>query len=317
MDSLFSYCISTFPFYLRMMRLIVISNLCLIVFLTCGSKLAFTDHSFALGLSRGILDNNEIDEASGIVASIANPGGLWTHNDSGDEARIFLIDTAAHYLGEVHLPGAQNRDWEDITVGPGPQDQGYVFIGDIGDNRAAHEIKRIYRVKEPQLAGHRVTVPLSITSIDSIRFTYPDGPRDAEVLFVDPWTKNLYIVTKREPESAHVYELTFPQSTTEVTIAKLLMKIPYTGFVAADMSGDGQELLMKTYTNVFHWSRLEGESISTMLARKPVLLPYASEPQGEAITFDRSGSGYFTLSEASKQKKPHLMFYKRILKDLK
>jgi hypothetical protein len=41
------------------------------------------------------------------------------------------------------------------------------------------------------------------------------------------------------------------------------------------------------------------------------ILPYVTEPQGEAITFDRLKKGYFTTSEEADKKKPHLMFYQR------
>jgi len=36
--------------------------------------------------------NKAIEQASGLIASQKNKDYLWTHNDSGDENRIFLID---------------------------------------------------------------------------------------------------------------------------------------------------------------------------------------------------------------------------------
>ncbi|VAX19112.1 hypothetical protein MNBD_IGNAVI01-2275, partial [hydrothermal vent metagenome] len=68
----------------------------------------------------GIIESNEINEASGIAASRKNPGLFWTHNDSGDNARLFAFDSLGRHRGEFLLAGIQNRDWEDIAIGPGP-----------------------------------------------------------------------------------------------------------------------------------------------------------------------------------------------------
>lgn len=47
-----------------------------------------SDSPFYQATSLGVLVNDEIKEASGLEASIKNPGALWTHNDSGDTSRI-------------------------------------------------------------------------------------------------------------------------------------------------------------------------------------------------------------------------------------
>ncbi len=41
---------------------------------------------------KGIIENLEIDEASGIIVSEEHPDSLWVINDSNDLNRIFLID---------------------------------------------------------------------------------------------------------------------------------------------------------------------------------------------------------------------------------
>ena len=47
--------------------------------------------SFGERTELGEIQNDYIDEASGLVASLKNKGVLWTHNDSGCENRIILI----------------------------------------------------------------------------------------------------------------------------------------------------------------------------------------------------------------------------------
>ena len=40
----------------------------------------------------GYVNSKKLNEVSGIVASIQNPGHFWVHNDSGDEANLYLIN---------------------------------------------------------------------------------------------------------------------------------------------------------------------------------------------------------------------------------
>lgn len=279
--------------------------------MACGRTPETHKDIFEQGVIAGILDSKKIDEASGMASSRTHPGLLWTHNDSGDKARIFLIDSLGKYRATVWLNGIINRDWEDIAVGPGPEkDKTYVYIGEIGDNLAKYEYKYIYRFPEPLIFSQDTTFELD--QMDSIKFKLPDGFRDCEALMIDPSTKDIYIFSKREP-AINLYRLPYPQSTTEIMIAeKVLEGLPFTLIVAADWSADGKEILIKDYEQVYYWRRSNNEPIAELLKTQPILLPYHQEPQGESITFDYWGKGYYTLSEKAKGVKPALMFYKRI-----
>ena len=50
---------------------------------------------FDKGTEQAELVHDTIDEASGLAASVNNPGLLWTINDSGNDAHVFLIDQQA------------------------------------------------------------------------------------------------------------------------------------------------------------------------------------------------------------------------------
>ncbi|MCK6617293.1 MAG: hypothetical protein L6Q51_06590 [Cyclobacteriaceae bacterium] len=277
---------------------------------------------FEPGISLGQLADRAINEASGIAASTVNPGMLWTHNDSGDKARIFLIDSLGRTMMVVNLAGIKNRDWEDIAVGPGPDStKTYVYIGEIGDNDARYELKYIYRIEEPVFRGSDTT----IAQVDSIKFGYPDGNRDAETVLVDPLTRDLFIVSKRE-KRVNLYRLPFPQSTTAVITAELAA--PELDFnrlgeekgyhpryfnqiVGGDISPDGSEILIKDYSSVYYWKRNRNETLADALKRTPEVLPYAPEARGEGIAFSMKGDGYYTLSEEVDGHIPHLVFYRR------
>jgi hypothetical protein len=280
------------------------------------------ENLFEPGISLGQLADRAINEASGIAASRVNKGLLWTHNDSGDKARIFLIDSLGRTLMQVMLPGITNRDWEDMAVGPGPDSaKSYVYLAEIGDNDSRFEFKYIYRIEEPVYKGADTV----ITAIDSLKFVYPDGNRDAETLLADPLTGDLYILSKRE-KKVNLYRLPFPQSVTEVITAELAVEgldfhrlgeekgyhpRYFNQVVGGDISPDGWEVLVKDYSSVYYWKRKPGESIAALLQRTPEVLPYAPEARGEGIAFSVSGWGYYTLSEEVDGHIPHLVFYRR------
>jgi hypothetical protein len=261
----------------------------------------------------GDLNNRAIDEASGIAVSRQDFNYIWTHNDSGDMNRIFLLGKDGTYRGTFRLLGAGNRDWEDMAIGPGPsEDLNYLYIGEFGDNLARYPIKYIYRLPEPDINLADSTIQwVDIEAVDRIPFVYPDGiMMDAETLLVDPWSKDIYIITKRE-FPVTVYKLPFPQSTTDTTVALKYGTLPFTTATAGDISADGKKILVKTYDKVFLWTRVEGESIRDAFMRQPIRVPYSPEMQGEAIAFPENESGYYTLSESRGGITPVVYFYKR------
>lgn len=288
---------------------IVIS--CMMI-ISCKEQVATNSNYFAKGEKTGKLENRAIDEASGLVASKRNPGFLWTHNDSGDEARIFLIDSTGNSVATVYLNGITNRDWEDIAIGGGPDSSKvYLYIGDIGDNFGHHDYKLIYRIEEPKVSTDQEEI--TISRVDSIKFSLPGGPRDAEALMIDPHSNDLYLFSKRE-RAINLYRISYPHDVQKAVVAEeVALELPFTRIVAADWSSDGNEILIKSYEEVFYWKRKDKESIAHLMRSKPFNLPYKTEPQGESIAFSYDGNGYYTLSEKTKHNKPTLMFYNRVI----
>ncbi len=252
---------------------------------------------FSGPLKPGIVELDIIDEASGLAASRSNKDFLWTHNDSGGEAALYLMSTSGESKGTFTLPDIDNVDWEDLAIGPGPvSGVNYLFVGDIGDNFARRSSVIIYRTLEPDLSEGGGSVNGIFTSFDKIEYQYPDGSRDAETLMIDPLTKDIIIVSKRE-KAVNVYRLPFPQSTTEINTAEFLTSIPITSFVGGDISADGLEILMKTYEGVYYWKRSKNELIQETFQKEFSTLNYTPEPQGEAIAWSLDGSRYYTVSE--------------------
>lgn len=261
----------------------------------------------------GKINYKEIDEASGMTAGVNNPGLLWVHNDSGDEARIFLIDEEARYVATYYLEGVEAEDWEDITSAPGSgEGRHYLYIGDTGDNKARRDHVKIHRVEEPARRDEQAyTDTISRDRISTFVLRYEDGPRDAETLLADPLSGRFYVVTKRE-EKVRVYETSLPgEPAGDTLILKYRGELPYKKMVGGEISADGTEVLLKNYMKIWYWKRQSGQSVPELLRQKPRRLPYDPEPQGEAIAWKKDGSGFFTVSEEKKGLKSVLYYYSR------
>ena len=135
-----------------------------------------------------------------------------------------------------------------------------------------------------------------------IHLKYPDGPKDAETLMIDPIEKLIYIVSKRQ-DSVTVYTTPLNYRTNDTVMLTKRCQLFFRGLklfkwiTAGDISKDGQQVLIKSYTKVYYWQRKDNEPIWKTVQRPPLSLPYIQEKQGEAVGFTPDGKGYYTTSE--------------------
>ena len=256
--------------------------------------------------SQYILDSHELNEASGLAASQKTPGILFAHNDSGNEAIVYVINEKAMLAAKIILREITNHDWEDIAVGPElSSHKSCIYVADTGDNNAKRSYVSIYRFAEPALEDTLIYV----TNVDEIKIQYEDGPRDLEAMFVDPITTDIYLISKRE-EKVGVYLVKYPYSLQDINVATKETTLPFSFVTAADISADGRQILVKTYTALYRYHRKKNQSIVSALMGKAKQLPYYLEPQGEAIAWDHEAKSYFSLSESPSGKPASLIHYR-------
>lgn len=257
----------------------------------------------------GKVKSDKVDEASGLAASATLPGYFWTHNDSGGKNEVYLLDSKGKLVSSVKLKGAVNRDWEDIAENIGPGGKHYVYVGDIGNNVRLKIPMQIYRFAAPS------TVPAEKAAVhaDALSIQFPDGPRDAESLMVDPIGKCFYVVSKREKQVS-LYKVPAQyfnfKDQQQVTMEKVLT-LPYTWITAGDISQNGEHIVIKDKAHIYYWRRKGNEAVEVAMARPATLLPYVEEKQGEGVTISVDNKGYLTISEG---KKPDLFFYPHVFK---
>ncbi len=249
----------------------------------------------------GHVDTAAATELSGLVLSRTQPGVLWTENDSGNPNHVFAVRADGTLAGDVTVTGAVNVDWEDLALGRLPGGGAALLVADIGDNLAQRASVSVYRVAEPRVAAGAA---ISTAPARRLELRYPDGPRDAEALLVDPSDGALVVIEKSYVGRAGVYVAEHPSPTAPVTMrrrARLVLGAgePVTG---GDVSADGSTIALRTYDAVLVWKRRRGETVAAALRRRPCAartsLP--GEGQGEAIALTRGGTAFYTVPEGER-----------------
>ena len=249
-----------------------------------------------------------ITESSGLVASRTTPGAYWTHNDSGDGPFIYALDTHGHPLATFRVTGATNRDWEDISSGPGPQpNRSYLYIGDIGDNDQKRDEVVVYRVPEPQITAadknSSKTRPRTTEPAEAIRFVYPDGKHDAEALMVHPSTGNLYIVTKVAFGNPTIYKAEAPLTAGKLITLKRLGELHVASLLGGAITGgnispDGGHVALCDYFGGYELVLPPAsKNFDDIWKEKITSFNLGKRKQGESITYRLDGNAVLATSE--------------------
>ncbi|MGI2170448.1 hypothetical protein ACROAE_09660 [Shewanella sp. MF05960] len=277
------------------------------------------------GMSQaGSITAPSIDEASGLAVSRINDQILWVHNDSGDTARIFAIDTQGQQLATLNITGVKNTDWEDIAsfVYEG---ESYLLIADVGDNQAKRSQYQLHLIKEPDLSLLNGQNNLSAQPVWSMTFTYPDGAHDCESVAVDSVKGKILLLTKRDTLPI-LYELPLMapsvQSGSNNSPAQVMNKqakrlgeiapLPtavldyvsiytWAGFAgkptAMDISADGLSAVVLTYTHAFYFSRTQPGDWLSLFSTTPLEITLPAIKQAEAVGFSQDGQSIYITSE--------------------
>jgi len=260
---------------------------------------------YGTAFDRCAVADRDIDELSGLVV---RPGGdLFLVEDSTPEPNpgagsilMYRLDAACAVVGGAPAVFGQDpNDIEDLAV----RDE-TVWFADIGDNGADRETVALITV------SLSAADPLGPTP-QVYRFTYPDGPHDAEALLLPP-NGTPYIVTKELDGRSGVYRPGAPLDATNDVLLDKLGEVEFepTGtpggpvgragqvlVTGGAVSADGQFLALRTYTDAYVWP-LESNDVWAAVKTPPVAvvaLPDAA--QGEAISFAENSRNLVVGSE--------------------
>jgi hypothetical protein len=197
-------------------------------------------------------------------------------------------------VGKVRVAGAKVGDWEDISVGVCPHGT-CLYIADIGDNGGVRDHITVYRVAEPEPTA-QATGP-----VEAFHATYPDGPQDAEALFVTAQGQ-LFIITKGRAGSTAVYG--FPANASGQTRLERMHTLSLASepsapkITDAEASADGHWVALRTHDFV-HFYRTTDLISGTPREAFHADVRSLHEPQGEGVALSAAGDVYLVGESAN------------------
>ncbi len=251
-------------------------------------------HDLPLPEGAFVVEDTRLSEMSGLEASPSTPDVFWSVNDSGSFTTLFRLGPRGEALGRVRVRGAWVRDAETLAVWR-EDDQPWLLIGDVGDNRAWRGSVAVHGLREPAAGETEARIAWTL------RFRYPDGSRDAEGITVDHRRGELLVLSKREA-APRLYRVPLAaRDTPEPLLAEFIAELPphaLDGEVTGlDLTKDGLRLAVLTYRGLYVWNRHPGEHWTSVLQRMPVSLDLPRLRKAEAMAFDRQGESIFVGSE--------------------
>ncbi len=243
---------------------------------------------------------NTIPESSGIVYT---NGKLWTHNDSGNPATIFSVDTNnGNTLQTVYIDNFPNTDWEDITA-----DDNYIYISDCGNNNGVRKDLKILKIAKSDI-GNNVEIhvnaqAINISYIDQTSFISSSSHNfDCEsILSID---SQLYLFSKdRGDLQTRVYKVSKTPGTYVLT--------PFTSFntkgliCGADYDPIKKEVALVGYLSghfkSFVWilNDFKADSFFTGNKRR-IEIGDVTDWQTEGICYKSSGQIYISCESGGK-----------------
>lgn len=256
----------------------------------------------------GDVNDNDLDEISGIAVSRVHDNWVWVHMDSGGgEPLVTALTYKGRTIGTVVLPYL-NIDWEDIAVGPcDPQGGSCVWVADIGDNDEERNSLGLIRFAEPTNPPDTDEWRIQLKA-DRFPFKYPSGKHDAEALVIG-LDGSPAILTKRDDGEMRVYQFDIndmspgveyePERLDNVrTVPEDLGEGAQYAVTAADMWPDGSRLLIRTLGQAREFLVTNGD-LGTLSIDASVQIETAEEEQGEAIAYDVRLRGIRHVAEQS------------------
>ncbi|MFC2175388.1 hypothetical protein ACFLR1_00280 [Bacteroidota bacterium] len=262
-----------------------------------GMASVVTLHAQSLDLVELCTLPSEVSETSGLENGPNK--WFWTHNDSGNPAELYCIDTLGVIQRTVKVVGDVNIDWEELAK----DDDGNLYIGNFGNNALNRTDLRI--VKIPSVDTCTGTTYVT----DTIRLSYADqtdfppvaanGNFDMEAMVWYNDSLHLFSKDRSVPYTGYTKHYKLPEVGGDYS-AQLVDSF-YTGgtsyfssITAADFSEDNSQLVLLNADRIWLFSNYTGSNffggdVSEMLL--------GSFTQKEGVCF-RHGFIYITDEDA-------------------
>lgn len=192
---------------------------------------------------------------------------VWMINDSGNSAKIYQVNFQGELLKNFRVKNAKNKDWEDLAK----DEEGNVYIGDIGNNSSKRKDLVIYKIPNPEKEkGDQIEAK-------KIKFSYPEQKKfppkkknlkyDSEAFFYHE--DHLYIITKNRADpfdgEALIYKVKAKKGEHKAKYIGSFVpctEYAYCRITAADISSDGSKVVLLSYGKLWVFTDFEGDDFS-------------------------------------------------------
>ncbi|MCC4262990.1 hypothetical protein LL240_00765 [Oceanimonas baumannii] len=230
-----------------------------------------------------------LQESSGLVAL---ESGFISHNDSGHDAELFILDERGHTLQRMPV-AAHNRDWEDIA-----RHDNTLYIADTGNNGGKRRDLRVLALDlTPGKAPPEKPRVLPVRYREQHNFTPPAHQHNFDAEALTQVNDELWLLTKRWLDQYSAIYRVHPDgdSSPLTQWQRLNTQMLVTG---ADFDAGTQTLLLVGYSRslfnrqAFVWLYPVKNNRVTEQAGRRFRLNETG--QFEAITLGTDGHLYFT-----------------------
>lgn len=214
-----------------------------------------------------------VSETSGLILA-EKQDAFWTHNDGGNPAELYEVNSDGKITSTVKLPKLVNIDWEDITK----DTKGNLYIADVGNNQNYRQDLAIYKLN-PNRPNHYQSIQLKYA--DQRNFPPPPNEQNFDCEAI-AWHKNkLYLFSKNRSTTNRYVKLYSVPDTVGNYVATVQDSVYSRAMVtAADISPNGKTLALLTYGKVLLFDITEEMNFS-----KPTYCIKLAKSQSEAIAF--------------------------------
>lgn len=202
-----------------------------------------------------------VKESSGMV--IASPNAIWTHGDSGNENKIFKVDSNGKLLRTITIANAPNIDWEDMAI----DENGDLWICDGGNNNNTRKDLKIIKIANPELhdssSVHAQFVFYSFP--DQTSFPPPSNRRNFDVEGIIRYKDSLLLFTKDRSSPISGYTKLYRLPIVPGTYVAELLDSFYLGnsnqlarVTAADIEVSTGRIALLTLSQIVVFSNYQG-----------------------------------------------------------
>lgn len=227
--------------------------------------------------------SNDLKEVSAVEMMIGSDD-TWVIEDSGNQNKVYVLDSIGNTVRSILVENSKNRDWEDLTFDV----SGNLYIGDFGNNSKKHKTYKIYKINGNDLDQNKV-----VAEKIEFKLSKEVKAKDFEAFFVK---NNYFYLFSKENKKVAVYKVPNIIGKHE---AQVLNQNSLEGkgnkITSADVSDDGKTVVLLNHDKLWKLTNFKGDDFFSGTIER---LDFNHNSQKEGVCF-KSDSTVLITDERS------------------